>query len=222
MSRTGFLIVGALIFALAAAGVLVWTNNLELPSGILPQSAEAKLVTQMTGTAGEGGFAVTFAQRDLKAWQIAPGHRLERFSVDGGDAVFARLTSSSPLDRSTLEWPTQGLSVALPVDLNARSDGKQLEIGVLARAPNSKPATTLSVVYATRQAGNTGWREVPLSGQFELKTIKYNVPHVDGGYTNPPVLVLNADPSGEGGSVEILGVYLKITAPQAASGPPSQ
>jgi hypothetical protein len=164
----------------------------------------------MNEISSSGGFAVTFANRDAEKWEIAAGHRLEKFSLEGGEIVFARLTSSTPLTADSFEWPKQGLSVSLPPEFGSRSNGRAIEIGIVARAAPGNPAATMSLVYATRQAGNTGWKEIPLGSQFEVKTIRYDVPKLDGGYTNPPVIVLNADKSGVGGSIELIGVYAKI------------
>lgn len=158
----------------------------------------------------EGGFAVTFGQGDAAKWRLAPGHRLERFSLDGGDTVFARLSSLVPLDKNSFEWPTQGLSVELPVELNSRANGKSIEVGVVARAPSGRANASLMAVYATRQAGNSGWQTLPVGGQFEMKTFRYKVPEIPSGYTNPPVLALNADPTGAGGGIELLGIYVKV------------
>lgn len=211
MSRTGFLVAGALVFALAAAGVLVWTNVLELPSSLLPQSAEAKLVAKMKdAVAGGGGYAVTFGQADVANWQLGPGHKLERFSVEGGDAVFARLTSAAPLDATTWEWSTQGLSATFPIVFNNQSNGGRVEIGIVARMAASNPSSAMSVVYATQQAGNSGWKVINLGADFALASFTFNVPKVEAGtYTKKPILVINADPTGSGRAVEVLGVYVK-------------
>jgi hypothetical protein len=68
----------------------------------------------------------------------------------------------------------------------------------------------MNVVYATRQAGNSGWQAASLGNNFELKQFRYKVPVHEGGYTNQPVLVINADALGGGGGIELLGVYIKI------------
>lgn len=211
MSRTGYLIVSALIFALAAAGVLVWTNTVQLPISMSPQSAEKKLVDQMNeAVAGGGGYAVAFGQADVTKWQLGAGHRLERFSVEGGDAVFARLTSGAPLNKETWEWATQGLSTELPVQFNNQTNGKKIEIGIVARMSSANPSKTISVAYATQQAGNSGWQEIALSGDFALKTFTFDVPPLEpGSYTAKPILVIHADSSGGGAAAEILGVYVK-------------
>lgn len=227
MARTGVLIASAVLLAGAAGGVLVWTGVLKAPSGTSPlaitQSAEDRLVQQMSEAAASGGgYAVTFSQVEAAKWRVAPGHRLERFSVDGGQAVFARLISAAPLDKKTFEWPTQGLSVELPIEFNNRANGKQIEIGIVARSQMGRPPAPMYVVYATRQAGNSGWQEVALGADFEMKTLKYKMPAYEPGFTNKPVLVINADPSGGGGGVELLGIYVKIAADageQPSNGP---
>lgn len=211
----------ALVLAAAAAAVMVWTNALQLGSpaqieqpGVVGASGspEARLVAQMNEAAMGGGLAVTFQERDAQKWKLAQGHQLERYSIQGGDVVFARLSSPVPLDGNSLEWPSQGLSLPLPVEANNRFNGKILEVGIVARASSGGPTHALSVVYATRQAGNSGWQSIPLGTEFELKTLRYKVPLLPDGYTNPPVLVIHSDPSGAGGKIDLLGVYLRVTA----------
>jgi hypothetical protein len=200
------LIAGAMALVLAAAGAFFW-SDIRKAAGFF--TAEEKLVTDLTNAAARGGYSVTFSQTDAKKWRVAAGHRLEKLSL-GSDTVVARLVSASPLDKASFEWPTQGLSVDLPTSLNVRSAGKGLEIGVVARAAAGRPNATMSIVYATRQAGNSGWQTASLGNDFELKQFRYKVPVHESGYTNQPVLVINADASGGGGGIELLGVYIKI------------
>ncbi len=207
MGRMG-LIAGAAALALVALTAFFWKDIRRLASGEL--SAEGKLMAQLANAGSGGGFSVTFGQNDAKKWHVASGHRLERFSLDSGDAVVARVVSSTPLDTTSTEWPTQGLSVDLPAEFSNRSNGKPIEIGIVARVAPGREKGPLTVVYATRQAGNSGWQQLEVGGQFELKTLSYKVPVREGGYTNPPVLVINADPSGNGGGIELIGVYIKI------------
>ena len=137
MTRTGNLIAGALAFALAAAGVLVWTDFLQLPkqgSAPLPSattipsnSNELRLVTAMTEAVAGGGFAASFLESDVRKWQIAEGHRIERFSLDAAGPAFARLTSSTPLDKASVLWSSLGLSLPMPLELANAANGSQID-----------------------------------------------------------------------------------------------
>ncbi len=207
MGRMG-LVAGAVALVVAALTAFFWNDIRRLVSGEL--SAEGKLVAQVTSAGSGGGFSVTFSQADAKKWHVAQGHRLERFTLESGDAAVARVVSTIPLDMKSTEWPTQGISVQLPAEFSNRSNGKPIEIGIVARVAPGRQKGPLTVVYATRQAGNSGWQQLEVGGQFELKTLSYKVPPLEGGYTNPPVLVINADPSGNGGGIELIGVYIKI------------
>lgn len=211
MSRTGFLVVGALIFALAAAGVLVWTNVLVIPSTppSTPQTAEQKLMARIAERAAGGGVAVTFAEKDIKRWQLPTGHRLERFSLHDGEAVFARLTSEGPVDNEKPSWAERGLSIPLPVEFNNMTRGRRVEIGIVARSSQSNPSKALLAVYATQEAGNSGWQALGLKPAFELLTFTYDVPAVEA-YSNQPILVIHSDEEGMGKSVEILGAFVKL------------
>lgn len=200
MGRVG-LIAAAVALSLVAVGAFFWSDIARLAGG----SAEGKLVAQVVERGRGGGYAVTFSGDDAKKWYVAPGHRLERFSLDGGETVFVRLVSTIALDGATFEWHTQGLSVQIPVDFAKRSNGKPIEIGVVARAATGRARAPLTVVYSTRQGGNSGWQQLEAGGQFELKTLSYVVPKREE-YTARPVLVINADPTGNGGGIELLGV----------------
>lgn len=193
-----------------AVSVLVWSGTVKLP--FFGESTE-QLMARINDAEKTGGYGVTFSQSDVPKWRIAEGHRLERFGVDGGEPAFVRLTSSTVLNATTWEWATQGLSVTLPVEFNNRTNGQMIEIGVVARAASSNSANVITVVYATQQAGNSGWKDLPVDGDFAMKTIRFKVPKIaPGTYTKQPIVVLNSDRSGGGRAVEVLGVYVKPVA----------
>ncbi len=164
-------------------------------------------MAQLAGAASKGGYALTFGQANANSWRIASDHKLERFSLDGSDTAFVRLTSSVPLNPETVDWPTQGLSTLLTPAFSNRMNGKRIEIGIVARAAKISPAQYMYAVYATQQSGNSGWREIPLGSEFALHSFTYDVPEVGNtGYTNPPIIVMHAS---NGKSIELLGVYVK-------------
>lgn len=225
MTRTT-LIIGALIFALAAAGVLVWTGVIDpskttsttsappadtaatVPPATL--SREAQLVNEMSAAAAGGGFAVSFVEADVRKWQLAEGQKLERFSLDAAGPVFARLTSPSALDKASVEWATLGLSLPLPVEFANMANGRKIEVGFVARAAQSNGSSEISAIYATQQAGNSGWQAITLKPSFEAYKFVYDVPRVDGGYTNGPIVVFHSDAAGSGRSIELIGAYVKF------------
>jgi hypothetical protein len=208
MRNAVYWIFGVAILAAGAAGILIGAGVLDLSKS--GRSAEGKLVARMIEAAKGGGYAVTFAHADAGKWQVAAGHRLEKFSVEGGDAAFARLSSSVALNRDTWEWSGQGLSTTFPVAFNNQTNGTKIEIAIVARAAAVNPSPALSVVYATQQAGNSGWQQIPLTAQLELKTFVFQVPEIaPGTYTAQPILVVHADETGEGRAAEILGVYIR-------------
>lgn len=217
MSRSGGLAVGAGVLALAAAGVLVGTKFLGIDL-LSMRPSERELVMQMSEAAAlGGGYAMLFSGPDAEKWKVAPGHQLEKFSVESGDAAFARLTSSAPLDPKSWEWASQGLSTTLPVEFNNQTNGQVVEIGVVARATAMKPTDAISVAYATQQAGNSGWKKIAVSGNFELHKFVFKVPAIEpGAYKTNPILVIHADASGAGRAAEILGVYVKPYVPEPA------
>jgi hypothetical protein len=172
--------------------------------------SEEEHLANLKEAAFGGGYAVTFAPTDSAKWQVGEGHRLEKFSVEGGTTSFARLTSNAPLDAKTWKWSTQGLSTTFPVDFNNIANGGKLQIGIIARAPATNGSKVISVVYATQQAGNSGWRDIRIGSAFEMSTFTFNVPkRKPGSYTAQPILVIHADKRGAGASAEILGIYVK-------------
>lgn len=166
--------------------------------------------------ASRGGQVATFSGSGAQSWRLAEGHRLERFSLNDQGAVFARLSSTVHLDPKSFDWPNLGLSWLLTKEFNNSTAGQRIEIGLVARHAQTNPSDTVYLMYATQQAGNTGWKPIQLSSQFELHRIPFSVPNVDGGFVNPSILVLQADPTANGKAVEILGVYVQI-APAPAN-----
>jgi hypothetical protein len=220
MSRTGLFVMLALLIAAGAAAALFWTGVLtgkvDEPPVVIPSSdlgstsRDAQLVNEMRTAAVGGGYSASFSEQDVGKWQIAEGHKIERFSAGQSGSVFARLTSSGALDKSSVQWPTLGLSATLPVEFATATAGKKLEIGIIARSSQSNGSAALSVNFATRQAGNSGWQDIPLKPDFELFKFEYNVPVVETGYTNGPMIVLHSDATGSGNSAELIGIYVKV------------
>lgn len=207
MSRTGFLVVGALIFALAAAGILLWTDIGAQYFG--PRTLEDRLIDQMSDIASEGGFAASFSDQDAGRWRLADGHKFERLAISSSHAVIGRLASAVPVNISPPTWESQGLSIELPATFAQQSNGRRLEIGIIARSAKANPSAILNAVYATRQAGNSGWRKFELAGEFAVHRILFDVPEVPSGYAAQPIIVLQSDAEGNGRSVELLGVYVR-------------
>lgn len=220
MSRTGLFVVLALLVAAGASAALFWTGvfggpvnqpPVATPSADLGSSSrDTQLVNEMRNVAAGGGYAASFSEQDVSKWQIADGHKIERFSAGQAGAVFARLTASVALDKSSVQWPTLGLSATLPVEFATTTAGKKLEIGVIARSSPSNGSSVLSVNFATRQAGNSGWQDIPLKPDFDLFKFVYEVPVFEPGYTNGPMIVLHSDASGSQKSAELIGIYIKV------------
>lgn len=225
MGRAGGLFLGALIFALLAAGVLVWTGVLNLspkppyepgsptapsPTVSASVSPEAELVKVMNDAAAGGGIAVSFREKDAGKWKIADGHRLERFSLDPTGPVFARLSSSMPLEWQSNQWPNQGLSALLPRQFASAANGRRIEVGFVARTAPVNGSRHFAAIYATQQAGNSQWKSFVLKPQFGTYSFTYDVPALEGGYAAEPIIVFHSDPAGKGRSVELIGLYVKL------------
>lgn len=222
MPRAGYLILLALLLAAGAAGVLVWTKY--IPRELLgaagqqvSQKPPADTVHEkqnwmrvMNDVAASGGMALTFDETSIKHWGIAPNHKFERFMINEGGTVFVRLTSSVPLVGETVPWNEKGLSFQLPLGMATKTNGKKIEVAVVARPSRNNGSNHINIVYATQQAGNSGWKKIILSGEFSLFKFQYDVPPVADGYTLAPIVVLHADDTGTGRAVEILGMYIKI------------
>jgi hypothetical protein len=223
MSKPLYLAGLVVVVALAAAGVFFGTDLLN-PSGQSRVEATPQVATGNSGTSVEmyeqlvnfmnksadgGGYAAGFSEQDVSKWQVAEGHQLERFAV-GGRVVFARLSSGSALDEASTSWTPQGLSTTLPMEFATFSNGKKIEIGLIARSAQTSGSSTLMAVYATQQAGNSGWQKIALKSDFSVHRFQFDVPPVEAGYSNPPILVIHSNGSADGSAVEIIGVYVKL------------
>jgi hypothetical protein len=197
--------------ALAAVGILVWSGK-DVPGlGFLsPPTPEQRLVSDMDNVVSAGGFAASFADNDAGRWRVAEGHRFERLSVDSARAVIGRLSSEVPLNVKPPSWESQGLSIELPASFAQQANGRRLEIGIIARAAQSNTSGVLSAVFATRQAGNSGWRNFKLGPNFQTHQILFDMPALDTGYTAKPIVVVHADAAGKGRSVELIGVFVRL------------
>lgn len=209
MSRSGIVLIISAILFVSLSAILILTKTIDV--GLFnSRFAEEDLGGLMSDVTGKGGVGVTFSGADMKNWNLGPGHQLDRFSISNSNVVFARLKSSQRLDISSVDWRTSSASFTLTSEFAQRSNGKVIEVGVIARTAQSNGAPALAVAYATQQAGNSGWRSLELEPDFRLMKIKYQVPKVPGGYTNVPVIAFHSDPSGSGRAVEILGAYAKL------------
>lgn len=204
--KSPYLIAGAVVLALVLAGILFATDFLTKNPFV---SDEARFLTEANEAPAAGGVAGLFVEQDSRKWRIASGHRLERFSLDQSGAVFARLTSTVPLDRKSVDWAAQGLTITFPPQFNNATAGQTVEIGLAARSAQSNGAASIAVVYATQGQGNSGWKDFKLSGDFQLFTFKFKVPKLPNGYVNGPIIVLSSDPAGGGHAAELMGVYVK-------------
>ena len=211
MPRTGYLIAVAVMLAAAAAGVLVWTNYFEIPGTrqpieSTPVASEIDWTSRMAELATNEGLILSLADKDTSAWSITDGHKIERFRISGAEQVFARLSSGHPLNP---EDRLSGLQVKLPLEWAQKINGKRIEVGVVARQPSSNGASDISVLYATLQTGNSGWRTFKVSPNFQDVKFEYNVPLADSGYIQQPIIVLRSDVQGADRAVELVGVYIK-------------
>lgn len=213
MTRTGSIFAGTLAFALAVVAALLLTGAIGPDLlGLNPfasRFSEKELNKFMSEVAFTGGVGATFADKDLPNWRLGIGHRLERYSLTGAEAVMARLISSERLDAKSVDWYSTTASFTLPIEFAQQSSGKKIEVGIIARSAAANGSPTLSVAYATQQAGNSGWKAIPLTTQFELTKFTYDVPALAQGYTNKPVIAFHSDAEGSGRAVEILGAYAR-------------
>ncbi len=205
----------AAVVVAVIAGLLVWTsifsqpNVSDAPSIATPIASPSNslLVKPMIEAASSGGFAATFSGASAREWRLTNGHRVERLSLNGAEPVMARLTSNTPLVRKNV---VDGLYIELTPEFANAANGKPIEVGLVVKASQTNPSSSVSVVYATQQAGNSGWHTFPVSGKFEVRAFTFDVPQRGEGYSSKPLISVRADETGSGAAVEILGVYAKI------------
>ena len=201
ISFNRLVIAAAAVASLFAVAIPMWVSP--------ASSAPTDLLAQALNAAKKDGVVVTLANEHVKYWRVATGHELRRFAVAGEQTTFVTLTSRKKLNNRSAKWSERGASVELPLSFNNKTMGGRVEIGVIARRSQPSGAAFLSLVYATQQAGNSGWRKIKLTSEFALSTISYDVPRVAGRYRHPPIVVLNADPAGSGRAVDLLALYVR-------------
>lgn len=215
--RSGSFVLGAIVLGLIAVAVLVWADLIDISRFTKPQGsavpsstiAEEDWVSRMKQEATSEGVVATFSDGDITSWTITDGHRIERFRLTGPSQAFARLASGHPLNA---EDRLSGLQLKLPAAWAAKVNGKKIEVGVVARQPQTNAASDISILYATLQTGNSGWHTFKLTPSFGVSKFVFDVPQLDGGYTAQPLVILRGDALGGDRSVELLGVYLKPVA----------
>ena len=102
-----------------------------------------------------------------------------------------------------------GLQLKLPLTWAQKVNGKKIEIGIVARQPQQNAASDVSLLYATLQAGNSGWHTLRLGSDFAALKFTFDVPAVEAGYTSQPMIVIRSDVVGGDRAVEIVGIYVK-------------
>jgi len=76
-------------------------------------------------------------------------------------------------------------------------DGQRLRISVQARAAGPSPAPVeLAVLYASRQAGNTGWQLFALSEQYQTYSFSFQMPALTRVDEESPFLILRPASTG--------------------------
>jgi hypothetical protein len=210
MNNRNLILLGAAATALVTFGLLFFLNVFHIQQALGFPPTEEQLMEAIESASKQGGISAAFSDGEVKKWQIPDGHQLERFGLNDQGMVFARLRSDGPINNDLPEWALRGLSLKLPTALNQAAQGKEIEIGVVARSAQSSPSPEMAAVYATQQAGNSGWQSFKLTSYFDLHKFTYKVPVPDTGYDRAPILVFHPDVEGKKRSVEILGVYIKI------------
>lgn len=216
MSRA-IIIAGVAAVALAAAGVTtVGVRYPDLSARALaraamlvnPPARPQALLDAVRAYPDAGGVALTFALADARRWDVAGE---STYHVETDDAlpglVFARVASAKARPGASAAL---GLRAFLTPDFAQRANGRRVEFGVIARSPSTHGAGALAIVYATQQAGNSGWRTFRLSRSFAAYTAVFEVPRVAEGYAKPPFISIHADALGRGREADVLAVFARI------------
>jgi hypothetical protein len=194
MSRTTFIATALVVAAFIAAGAYFAIPYL---SGL-------------QGSPGRVVFRADFASPGVSRWRVPQGTDLKVVKVGDIDAPIGRLSSTVPLNRNSYEWETLGASVLIPSNVVAALNGREIEITVRARTSAQNPSEWIWTVFATQQAGNTGWHASALSRSVEPFRLKFKVPYVQEGYAKPFILVLNGDHDGLGRVAEVESVSIVL------------
>ena len=166
----------------------------------------AEWVSRMNEAVQRGGFAATFGAEDTHVWKIDENHQLERFRLTDAGFGFARISSSVALTPGIVHV---GAALYWPAEVSQKFNGQKVQVGIIARTASANGSPEFGAVFATRQAGNSGWHFLKPTGDFTLLSFEFQIPPVAEGYTNEPMVMIHADPKGAGRAIEVLGVMVR-------------
>lgn len=212
MNKTISLVLVVTVLLVAAVTLYMWPQISGNAPGKQPASSDAPNSNidwnaRMSELVSDDGVLLTFANKDIAAWTISEGHKIERFKLSETADGFGRLSSAAQFNEGDI---LSGLRAALPLAWAQQANGKRIEVGVLARQSQSNSASNFSFAYATMQMGNSGWRTFKLTPNFQVHKFRFDVPSIPEGYNTQPLIVLRSDRIGGNKSVEIAGVYAKL------------
>lgn len=106
---------------------------------------------------------------------------------------------------------TVGVLVDVPSDLRAQVHNRFLRVTAVARRAADNGADAFAIAYSTVTAGASGWKEFGLDDDFRAFEFVY-LRSSDPGDPAPDAIVIRADPSGDGGGIDLRFVGIEILA----------
>ena len=106
---------------------------------------------------------------------------------------------------------TAGVLVDVPGDLRAQVHNRFLRVTAIARRAAENGADAFAIAYATATAGASGWNEFDLDDDFRAFEFVY-LRSSEPGDPAPDSIVIRADPSGDGGGIDLRFVGIEILA----------
>jgi hypothetical protein len=108
---------------------------------------------------------------------IAPGHTPSptgqiNISVEDSGNGFWQIRGDAQAANASSRGQTEGVYWELPSDFEARASGHTVRVAVHARSSDS---LIFSGAYSTNDVGNSGWRNLQSTPEFETVTFDYDI-----------------------------------------------
>lgn len=195
-----------LALAVLAGGLLL--------AGCVKWTSEDEQESEETSTTAEQQLSVDVSQKNLLVsdWTfLVDGVLIDALMVpdvlsaeplENGNAV--KLSGVQPEPLSTGE--TNAISFKIPDEVEQAVSGSKIRVDVLAKSTGSE--TPIAVAYSTNEVGNSYWRSMMATDQFQVMSFTYDVPPMAEGRGDFIGILPDYHDIGEG--IVLLGLGISI------------
>ncbi len=144
----------------------------------------------------------------LSLMYAADGLSLDLVTLENGRRA-AQMAAFRRLDEPPL---SQGIFITLPPNFADAFAGRTIRISIEARAPLQHGSPRFSVAYFGGENGNSGWRDITLSGETDTYVFDWEAPlrksSAHGG--GPAFIGVWPDPEGRGRAIDMFSLRVRI------------